>query len=379
MRLLHCLILATWLPLLARGAAPLAQLPRGPLPRVSAGCVVCGTSLTNTFYLLSSASYREKQLLCADCAHLETRCASCSLPVRPDALRLDDGRYLCAADARLAVFNEGDLQRVFEETKQEVMRQLANLGSLPDRNVRVQMSNATELERLNQSPRAGHDKLSTLGLTRTRRLATGKFEHTIYLISGLGPQRLAAVCAHEYTHTWLHENVGRERQIDGDTEEAFCELVAFRLMAARHEDIEQAVIRANAYTRGQIDTLIQAEDDYRFYELVRWLQSGVDERIDRQNLERLLVLKAPSTPALNWPAPVVTPAPDTLRLKGIVGRGAQRLALINDCPLARDESSRIRVGPTNALVRCVEIFDNRVVVQVNESTHTTELFLRSGQ
>jgi hypothetical protein len=85
-----------------------------------------------------------------------------------------------------------------------------------------------------------------------------RFEHRIYLLSGLSRLRLAAVGAHEYTHAWLRENIAKDRQIDGDTVEGFCELVAYKLMVLRGEEREQKVIQANLYSRGQI-TLLQAE------------------------------------------------------------------------------------------------------------------------
>ena len=78
-------------------------------------------------------------------------------------------------------------------------------------------------------------------------------------MSGLGRGRLAAICAHEYTHTWLHENVPSDRALDRDTVEGFCELVAYKLMTQRHEEGEKKVILANAYTRGQVNAFVQAE------------------------------------------------------------------------------------------------------------------------
>jgi hypothetical protein len=37
---------------------------------------------------------------------------------------------------------------------------------------------------------------------------------------------LMAVCAHEYGHAWIRENVPTTRDMDRDTEEGLCELIA---------------------------------------------------------------------------------------------------------------------------------------------------------
>jgi hypothetical protein len=94
------------------------------------------------------------------------------------------------------------------------------------------------------------------------------------LLSGLSRSRLLAVEAHEYAHAWLRENVVKDRRIDPDTVEGFCELVAYKLMSLRGEESEKKAIQANLYSRGQIEILLQAEADYDFYRLTKWMKNG---------------------------------------------------------------------------------------------------------
>jgi hypothetical protein len=70
--------------------------------------------------------------------------------------------------------------------------------------------------------------------------------------------------------------------------------------------------------------------------------------------------------------------PDRLTLKGISGAAGHKLALINDATLAPMERSKVRVGQTNLMVRCLEIRAQSVVIQVGDSKERQELFLRPG-
>ena len=62
-------------------------------------------------------------------------------------------------------------------------------------------------------------------------------------------------------------------------------------------------------------------------------------------------------------------------LKGISGTGQHRFALINNTTLEPMEKGRVRVGQTNVVVRCLEIRNNSVVIQVNGTKEKKELFL----
>ena len=77
--------------------------------------------------------------------------------------------------------------------------------------------------------------------------------------------RLMAVCAHEYTHAWMHENVSQKRlnALDRNTIEGFCELIAYKYMESEQETQELECIKRNPYTHGQIEVLVEADHQYR--------------------------------------------------------------------------------------------------------------------
>jgi hypothetical protein len=328
---------------------------------------------------MSSPALRERQPICEKCSKLDTQCSACGMPVRTNYLKLDDGRLLCRVDSEQAVLTEREAVRVFEQTKRDLLDLLRGTGTLPDRNITVRLADSFQIDRLHQKQRSIHRKHLTMGLTQTRRLDPHRLEHTIYLLTGQGPARLAAVCAHEYAHTWLHENVPAERGLEGDTVEGFCELVAYRLMAQRNEEVEKRVILANAYTRGQIDLLVKAQENYQFWRVVEWIKTGRDAKIDPSTVSRILALKEPPpTEPLRWAAAIPTTVPDILTLRGITLSPTRRWALINDATLGPNEEARVRVGSSNVVVRCLEILDNAVVIQVRGSSERLRLALREN-
>jgi hypothetical protein len=150
-------------------------------------------------------------------------------------------------------------------------------------------------------------------------------------------------------------------------------------MSLREEPVEKKVILANGYTRGQINTLIQAEDNYQFYRVLDWFKTGLDDRLDGTNLTRLLKLQVASTVQPLWyPQALPTPVPDTLKLKGIAQSSKGRFALINDCTLEKYQEGKVRIGKTNLIIRCLEISDRSVVIQARGSEEKIALTLRAG-
>ena len=341
-------------------------------------CVVCGDTITGKFFWIESPSLAERQAVCLACQDLPARCAVCRLPVRANVRKLDDGRLLCERDGPVGIFQPAEAQGVFLETKRELMAMLAGVGVLPDKNITVSLVNATELTRLHKGKSADPKEFGLQGLTHTTIRDKTQFQHHIYLLNGLPRARLAAVCAHEYGHTWINENVATRRRLEGDTIEGFCELVAYKLMAQRREEVEMKLILANTYTHGQIHALVQAEKHHQFARVIDWMKNGVDDSIFKTNTTRLLALNQNDPPELNWHQAPPTPVPDRLMLKGISGPISRRLALINDRTLAKNEQGRVRVGQTHLIVRCLDITDCSVVILVQGAVKKTELFLREN-
>jgi len=343
-------------------------------------CAVCEQPITGQYHFFDSSALPEKKVICDACVHLENACFVCGLPVKLRYQALEDGRFLCEQDAKAAVFSSSEAQEVWEEVRRDIVKLFSGFGVLPA-STTLSLVDQPRLSTAYNNQFSWHDKGRTLGLTQTRFKNQSELEHTIYVLNGLNRARLAAVCAHEFAHTWLNENVSRDRRLDGNTVEGFCELVAYKLMNQRDEAVEKKVILANGYTKGQIHILLQTDDSFQFYRLLDWFKNGVDDHLDKANVARVLQLKPDQSavPALWAMRSAPTQVPDTLTLKGISGTGAHRFALINDCTLQKNEEGRVRVGKTNVVVRCLEISARSAIILPRGSKETIELSLRPDQ
>ena len=339
-------------------------------------CVTCGVPIGTTYYNFTSPTLGSNQPACESCSKLTNSCAICKLPVFGTARRLGDGRFFCDRDFRSGIFDLNEARRVYEEVRREVAGILSGYGPLPGANITVALVDGIEIKKLQQTLPSEHGGKGTLGLTRTESIGKKNFKHSIHLLNGLPRNRLAAVCAHEYTHTWIHENVPPTRTLEKDTVEGFCELIAYKIMVQRRDEQQKKIILENAYTRGQVDAFIEAEHQHRFHRVVSWLQTGTDESLSKTNQVQLSAdASEPSwTPP---PRSVPTRVPNTLLLKGISGTASHRFALINDATLTKNEEGKVRVGSSNVVVRCLDIRAASVVIQVRGAARPTELFLTS--
>jgi Protein DA1 len=339
-------------------------------------CAVCGEPLKGYYLSMLNQSSFERERICLKCALRYSRCYVCGVPtVNP--VRTDDGRLLCQEDARRAVFYQKDADNIFYSVKREMHGILADLGTFKD-DIHFHLVDGRELQKIYDPEYENHAITGLEGLTVTDDKDTNHLEYSIYVLSGLPENHLAAVCAHEYTHVWLNQNMAKGRKLDRSTKEGFCELVAYKLMAGRHDDKEMRIIRANAYTRGQMRALLVAEDLYEFHRLVKWIKAGTDSRMDWYTANGVLKTANADTSAL-WipPATPAPAAPSVLTLKGISGADQHRFALINDSTFEAQEKGKVRLGQTNVVLRCLEIRSNSVVVQLDGSGEKKELFLRA--
>jgi hypothetical protein len=347
-------------------------------------CAICGKPIVGHFYYMVDKVTGETNNICSDCEQLD-KCSACGLPVKDGAVQLPDGRILCARDARDAVMTEDEAKDICAQTKDDIDHLFSRYLTFPDNNVEISIMDKFHLENLFAAPEFHSDNASVGGATASNPLPNGKLHHSIDLLSYMSKSRLRAVCAHEYTHTWMNENLkpGRKAGLDRNTIEGFCELVAYKYMESRQDTLEMQSIKRNLYTAGQIDVLLAADERYGFNTVMEWMQNGEDSRLDLDNLDRVRAVEdAPYTPlkspALVWtvvPSAPPTAVPATLVLKGISGTPQERFALINNATFETMEKGRVRVGQTNILIRCLEITDNSVVIQVDGSNEKKQLFL----
>src|SRR5437667_9230314 len=342
-------------------------------------CASCGHYIGETVYLIMDRVEGEKKGVCETCAYLKRRCSLCGLPVKENYTALLDGRYLCARDAKTAVQDVEEAKRIWADASLEMDRLFSRSMTLPGTNIVFAVVDQVHMDQILQSPGFERQCPFLVGCTRSRLLGDGRWKHSIDVLSALPKAEMSAIGAHERTHAWLAENIAPERELDRDTIEGFCELVAYKLMEHLGETREMASIKRNAYSRGQIDLFVEAESTYGMYIVLQWLKHGVDGRLF-DDLDRIRKVAEPRRSAVEiQPLPTTiapTPVPDTLTLIGISGAGNRRLALINDRAFGANESGKVRVGKSNVVIHCLEIRVGSVIIKADGSQENQELFLK---
>lgn len=346
-----------------------------------ARCEICNGPFNDSIYLVTDPVRQVKKFICLKCSKSQTICSICRLAANPRTMqKLEDGRILCDLDSKGAVLDEREALALFQEVKRDVQGIFSRFGPFPEANITAYLVNRTDFIKEYFRKPSVDDPEKLLGLTRTLSQGGSNHTHHIYLLSGILRDQFMSVCAHEYTHAWLNERSTPARTMTKDTEEGFCELIAWKYSMSKGHKLEAARILENEYTRGQVHAMIAAEERYQFYRVVDWLERGVDSWIDGDRLEQVLRLKDKagddySIVPLWQQITVPTTVPDTLILRGISTIGVRRFALVNDRTLDKGESGKVRVGTSNVVVRCVEIRDTSVLLEVGDDKKPLHLFL----
>jgi hypothetical protein len=363
-----------------RFIAAVAALAIFCVPVVADGdrCAICGGELSGTIYFVTDKVTDEKKQICQNCSSLTETCFLCGLPVKTDYTKLPDGRFLCARDARNAVLNEDEAKQVCEDVREALDRQFVRFLTFPSTNLQIEIIDRVNLLEMFKFPGNDYQCPVTLGYIQSELSAKertrGQIKHHISLMSALPRAQFKAVCAHELTHAWLYENLPAQRRktLGHDANEGFCELVAFLLIDAQHEEEQKKVILRNNYTRGQIHLFIEAEKRFGFNEITEWMKYGVDAVLNKNDLNNVRKIELPDShpPGVGEFSilPPKTRTPDRLILRGISWRQDRPLAIINDRTFGIKERGSVRVGNTNLVIRCLEISRNSVVVQIEGRT-----------
>ena len=164
------------------------------------------------------------------------------------------------------------------------------------------------------------------------------------------------------------------RKLNSHSVEGFCEWVSYKVMSQRNEPLEMKIILQNEYTRGQIDAFVKADQNFRSYDVIKWLKEGVDNQI--ADPSRVLALEREAAgPPLWASASAPPPVPSILMLRGVSGSPNRRFALINDRTLRQNETAKVRVGETNVVLQCLAIGTNWATIRVLGADTNTQLFL----
>ncbi len=355
------------------------------LPAFSADlCAACGKRLGGTFYRMPLRGQTQRVLVCDSCMKLELRCFICGLPVTDKSHQLIDGRSLCETHNKQAVLTQEEATDIFNDVKRDVQSLLAQMGPLPHQNITLKLEAKARLDTSGGDIISGHGDSLLMGLTRSRRKSEGEFVHEIFLLYGLTRARMISVSAHEYGHAWVHENV--KRTLNKDTHEGFCDFLAYKIISQKNEPEETKILLESNYSHGQLQAFIAAEKEYGFYPIIQWMKKGVDTEVDLNHLENIHVLrdgKAFAGPSSSDSAsifgaiPVAARVnPTTLVLKGLSGSASRRFAMINDGTFMPNEQGKVRLGDSNVVVRCLEIRNDSVVIQVAGEAEPRTLALK---
>jgi hypothetical protein len=330
-------------------------------------CVVCGKGpLTGKIWLTKWGA------VCDDCYKLEDRCSICGLPVRDGdgCVKTGDGRFICRFDKTNAVLDAAGAREVFTDARRELVELYGSGFALNFSDVTVSLFDVDYW-----SEKGREDGLHKFGFTYTRKSHNGGCTHEVVLLSGRLRTELAATAAHEYTHLWINENRPEEHVIDSDTTEAICELSAYKLMEARSQPEQMQRILANPYTHGAINKLVALEKENGIAYILNWVKNGTSTTLETESLALATPLRKPAMAFTNLPAPL----PAALKLDGLMVEGDRRRAIISSVSFAPGETKDVRLQNRMVQVRCREIHDDEVVLQVDGSAKTLPLKIGEEQ
>lgn len=323
-------------------------------------CLVCGKGS------LSGKVWQHKLgYVCDECYQLPTRCSICGLPARVGFTKTSDGRIICQRDAKDALLSPEEAVRLFEGTRTEILRTVGEVMRLRSAEVTVSLFDVDYWNHQGSQPLA--EEMRRTGFSQSRR-SGDQFNHNVILLSGQPKADVQSVCAHEYTHLWLNENLPPGRSLEPDTLEAVCEIVAYRLAAARGDTTQQEKIRDNLYTHGRIKGMIEAESQYGLKVILDWAKTGKTATFTPEESLR---------PAAGYALvqQQQAPVPATLHLTGLIVAGQRRLATINGRSFEAGKERLVPVGDKHVRVRCLEIRDDGVVIRVEGSATSQTLAL----
>jgi hypothetical protein len=301
---------------------------------------------------------------------LENRCSICGLPIRPGdgSVKTGDGRFICKFDRPHAVLDAAGAREVFTDTRRELVGLFGSGFALKYPGVTV---NLFDVDYWSEQ---GHgDGLHKFGFASTRKTPKGDCTHEVVLLSGRLRSELLATAAHEYTHLWINENRADEHVIAPDTIEGICELSAYLLAGADKMPEQQQRILANSYTHGKIKTLVELEAQTGIGYILNWVKNGTTADIAAPTYV------APAIAPVKRVKTVPPPLPDKLKFTGFSVIGTERKAIINGLTFAPGEQRRVPLRNKPVLVRCQEISETEVAVQIDGTPDVVKLKLNRAE
>ncbi len=318
--------------------------------------------------------------ICEDCHKLERRCWICRHPAAKDYIKTPDGRYICRREAKNAIISQQAVHQTFQRTRNAVKRMTRNYMALKSPKINVEVFSQPVWD-----PDGTKSALHRQGLATTRQVG-GRFHHNVMLISGLVNTNLIGVSAHEFTHLWINENRG-DHKIDPQTNEAICEMVAYKLAETYRHHNYMKVIRENTYTQGRANELLPLVNRYGLKSLLRWVLEGTGPTPSARDLARLrssrpaATAASPTMPATkssplynSRPRAKATPPAD-LELKGVLGAPGKYTALISGVMFREGDTRTVKLQGKSIRARCEKITRTTATLKLEGSKEPLELRL----
>jgi hypothetical protein len=159
--------------------------------------------------------------------------------------------------------------------------------------------------------------------------------------------------------------------------------MGYLLMDAMGEEGEKKRVLENAYTRGQVELFIAAEQQYGFDEILDWMQYGVTGRLEDGHLDEVRDIKMPVSGAVasfvaqRAVGSLPPSAPSSLQLQGIMW-GSMPSAIINGRSFFSGDESKVPVGSTTVTIQCLSITKTSVQIRNLDSGKAEQLNLPSS-
>jgi hypothetical protein len=352
-------------------------------------CFTCKTEMSGGVFIGTDQISGLQFMVCSNCVLLP-RCFLCGAPVKINPTILPDGRQLCERDAKSVVLDAAETRRICTQIKDDLDRQFSRFATFPS-NVDVDVIDRIDAFSLFHQTGFDFESPNLLGCIRPVNGSAGK-RYWMQLMTGQTPSGLKATCAHEFSHAWAGENIpsARRRQIARDAEEGFCEMVAYLLMDAQHEDEQKKIILRNRYTRGQVYLFIEAERRFGLDQILDWMRFGNAARLEPGRLEAIRDVTLPVARPVYVPPPLAKtnfskiktndvpiaapPLVATFKLEGIFWDKTPQ-AIINGRSFVAAEAGMIKLGRNRVAVRCLAIEKNSVRLRELDSGIEHELQL----
>ena len=362
--------------LVKRSVFCLVLLIMGAVSAWAVQCRSCGLEIRGDYLEYIDEAVGGSVSICQTCSTNAQKCFHCNVPFKTGLKALPDGRLVCSRDSAEGLNRDEELVAVARDVRDRLNELFRGTMVFPEATALLTRDSRGLVAMHKKSVGGG----PPVGLTRSVSRVPGRFDHTIFILSGLRKPRVMAVLAHEFTHVWLAEQVGTTRGLANATTEGFCELVALKLMKTTDVPFESDYIQLNRYTQGQLPAFVALDQEQGFSGVLNWLRRS--KEISLKTAAPLLV----STPASSIPAvaaagllPAPIPVPDKLILKGIVGAAGRKLALINNQTIGVGETAKVKIGRTTVVVRCLEIGTDSVVILVGDAVEKQRLDLSNGR